>query len=180
MSEITTPSTTKSAIQLGTLFGLLMILEFVIAYVMDIDPISNPTAGIVMNLLNYLIFPVLFITMACNAYKTSNGGFISFGKCLKIGVTLCVIAGLVYAIFSSVFMMIFPEFVDELLRKTNDVMSQQPGMTPEALEMTMSWTKKMLNPTIAIPTTIAMFAFFGLIFSLIIGAIVKKDNPHSF
>lgn len=180
MSEIATPSTTKSAIQLGTFFGLLMILEFVIAYVLDIDPISSPTVGIVMNTLNYLIFPITFITMACNAYKKSNSGFISFGTCLKIGVTLCVIAGLVYAIFAAVFMMIFPEFVTELLRKTRDVYSQQPGMTAEGLEMALSWTKKMMSPAISIPITIAMFAFFGLIYSLIIGAIVKKDKPNSF
>ncbi len=180
MNENTPLSTTKSAIQLGSLFGLLMILEFVIAYVFDIDPISSPSVGILMNTFNYLIFPITFITLACNAYKKANGGFISFGTCLKIGVTLCVIAGLVYAIFAAVFMMIFPEFVEDLLRKTRDVYSRQPGMTAEALEMALSWTKKMMNPTISIPITIAMFAFFGLLYSLIIGAIVKKDQSHSF
>jgi len=36
-------------------------------------------------------------------------------------------------------------------------------------------SKKFMNPVFSIPLTILMFAFIGLIYSLIIGAIVKKD-----
>ena len=97
-------SPSKSALQYGALFGILMVLEFVIVYVMDVDPISNPAAGIIINTLNYLVFPVSIITISCMNYKKNlNNGFISFGECLKIGVTICLIAGLIYGVFSAVF-----------------------------------------------------------------------------
>ena len=111
-------STSKSALQYGALFGVLMILEFVIVYVMDVDPISNPTTGIIINTLNYLVFPVSIITIGCVNYKKNlNNGFVSFVECIKIGVTICLIAGLIYGVFSAVFNMIFPEFVEDIMKK---------------------------------------------------------------
>jgi hypothetical protein len=179
MDQKVSPS--KSALQYGALFGVLMVLEFVIVYVMDIDPILNPTTGIVINTLNYLIFPVSIITFgSVNFKKNLNNGFVSFGECLKIGVTICLIAGLIYGVFSAVFNMIFPEFVEEIMKKTRQVMLQQnPNMTSEQAEMAISMTKKFMNPAIVIPATVAMFSFIGLIYSLIIGAFVKNENPHS-
>jgi hypothetical protein len=174
-------SPSKSAIQYGALFGILMVLEFVIVYVMDVDPISNPAAGIVINALNYLVFPISIITVGCMNYKKKlNNGFISFGECLKIGVTICLIAGLIYGIFSAVFNMVFPEFIEDLMKKTRQVMlKQNPTMTSAQVEMAISMTKKFMSPAIVIPVTIAMYSFMGLLYSLIIGAFVKNDNPQS-
>ena len=180
MEQTSSPS--KSALQYGILFGVFMILEFVISYVMNIDPITNPTAGVIINVLNYLILPVTLIFIGCDNYKKKlNGGFISFGECLKIGVSICFIAGLIYALFSVVFNMIFPEFTEEILKKTRQVMlKQNSSMTSEQLEMAMSMTKKFMSPVFVIPITLAMFSFIGLIHSLIIGAFVKNEKPQSF
>jgi hypothetical protein len=46
--------------------------------------------------------------------------------------------------------------------------------------MAMSMTKKFMSPALMVPVTIAMYSFIGLIYSLIIGAFVKNDNPQSF
>ena len=110
-----------------------------------------------------------------------NGGYASFGECLKVGVTICVIAGLVAGIFTVVFNAIFPEYVEELMRKTRSVMlSDNSDMTEEQVDMAIDVTRKFMSPFIAIPSTIAIYAFIGLIYSLIIGAIVKKDRNQSF
>ena len=179
MEQKVSPS--KSALQYGALFGVLMILEFVIVYVMDVDPITNPTTGIIINIVNYLVFPVSIISIGCVNYKKNlNNGFVTFVECLKIGVTICLIAGLIYGVFSAVFNMIFPEFVEDIMKKTRQVMLQQnPNMSSEQAEMAISMTKKFMNPAIVIPATVAMFSFMGFIFSLIIGAFVKNENPHS-
>ena len=177
-----TISPSKSAIQFGVVFGVLMIFEFVISYVLNIDPIKNKSYGIIANTLNFMVFPLVFISIGCNNFKNKlNNGFISFGESLKIGVTICVFAALLYAIFNAVFNMIFPEFVEDILIKTKDVMLQQnPNMTSEQVETAISWTRKFLSPALSIPVTIVMYAFFGLIYSLIIGAIIKKDRQQSF
>lgn len=180
MTKTTTKSPAKSAIQYGVLFGVLMVLEFMVSYTMDIDPISNPTVGTVFNTFNYLIFPVAFIAIGCSNYKKSNFGFVTLSECLKIGVTICVIAAVIYAIFSVIFNLIFPEFINETIDKIRAVTLQNtPEITEEQLEMSMSWVRKFMNPAIALPFTVLMYAFLGLIYSLIVGVIIKKDKPVS-
>ncbi|MGL2966394.1 DUF4199 domain-containing protein [Flavobacterium sp. XGLA_31] len=175
-------SPAKSALQFGVLFGVLMILELVISFATSINPATNKAYGIVINLLNFLIMPAGLILMGCNNFKNKiNSGYISLSEALKVGVTICVIAALLYGIFSGVFNMIFPEFVEETLRNAKTAMLQQnPEMPKEQVEIAISFTKKFMNPAIAIPATVIMYAFIGLIYSLIIGAIVKKEAHQSF
>jgi energy-converting hydrogenase Eha subunit A len=175
-------SASKSGLQYALLFGVIMILEFIIGYVMNIDPQTNKVFGVVISVLNYLILPFILIYLACNHYKMNlNSGFISFGQCLKIGVSLCVVAGLIYALFSAAFAMVFPEYFDEIFRKMQSVMlKDNPQLTQEQMDMSISMMKKFSSPVFAIPLTVVMFAFIGLIHSLIVGAIVKKDANQSF
>lgn len=174
-----TISPSKSAIQFGVLFGIIMILELVISYVFNVSPINNKGYGITINVLNFFLLPVGLILVGCNNYKNKiNSGFISFGESLKIGVTICVIAALLYSIFSAVFNMFFPEFVQEVIAQTKQtILHDNPEMPKEQLDMALSMTEKMMSPVFAIPITIIMYAFIGLIYSLIIGAIVKKERP---
>lgn len=180
MEKTTSPA--KSGLQFAYLFGIIMILQFVIGYVLKIDPQTNKSYGIAINVLNNLILPVLFIYLACANFKHKlNNGFITFGQSLKIGVSLCVVAALIVAVFSAGFNLVFPEYIEEIMRKMRSMMLEQnPDLTSDQLDRTLSIMKKFSNPAIAIPATIAMFAFIGLIYSLIIGAIVKKESPTSF
>ncbi|HEX8562641.1 MAG TPA: DUF4199 domain-containing protein [Flavobacterium sp.] len=180
MNETVPVSPAKSAILYGVLFGIIMVLELVLSYVLDIDPVSNPAYGITLNVLNMLVLPILFIVIGCNNFKKLNNGFVSLGQCLKIGVTVCLIAALLSAICQSVFYMIFPEYVEEVLRKTRaSLLMQNPEMPAEGLEMGMNMTRKFMEPAIMIPAAAAIYSVIGLIYSLIVGAIVKRDNPQA-
>ena len=174
-------SPAKSGLQLGLLFGVIMVLEFVISYVIGIEKLIGSSFGIVINLLNYLILPCLFIFLGCTNYKKMNGGFVSFSECLKIGVSITVVAALIYAIFNLVFNLIFPEFSNQILAITkSEILKKNPNMTAEQMDMAISMTKKFMSQYIVFPVTIAMYAFFGLLYSLLVGAIVKKDSNQSF
>ena len=174
-------SPAKSGLQLGVLFGSIMVLEFVIMYVVGMQKLVGTSYGLVVNFLNYLVLPLVFIFLGCNNYKKNNNGFVSFSECLKIGVSILVIAALIYAVFNLIFNLIFPEFTDQMLAITKmEMLKKKPDTTKQEMEMVLSMTKKFLSPYIVFPVTIAMYAFFGLIYSLIIGAIVKKDTNQSF
>ncbi len=174
-------SASKSSFQFGLLFGVLMILEMVVGYTMKIDPQTNKSYGIIISVLNYLIFPLSFIYLGCNNYKIKlNSGFISLGECLKIGVSICVVAGLSFALFSAIFNYFIPEYMEDIYRKMRSVMLENPKITPEQVDVSLSMIKKFSKPLFSVPLTIVMFAFIGLIYSLIIGAIVKKEANQSF
>jgi hypothetical protein len=174
-------SPAKSGIVFGVLFGVIMVLEFVIMYVIGMRSLVNSSAGVIVNIANYLVLPVVFIFLACNNYKKNiNNGFISFGECLKTGVSITFMAAIIYATFNVIFNFIFPEFVDEMISISKEAMiSKNPEMSSEQIEMGLSMVKKFMNPLIVFPFTLAMFSFIGLIYSLIIGAIVKNEKPQS-
>ncbi|WP_306353891.1 DUF4199 domain-containing protein [Flavobacterium sp. '19STA2R22 D10 B1'] len=180
MKETISPS--KSALQLGILFGVIMVLEFVISYVLHLTPTDNPSAGMIMSILNYFVLPVVFITIGCINYKKNfNGGFISFGQCLKIGVSITVLAALIYSIFYIIFIQIFPDFLDSSMADVKTVMlKNNPEMTKDQIETAISVTRKFMSPWILAPSTMAIYAFIGLIFSLIVGAFVKNDKPTGY
>jgi Protein of unknown function (DUF4199) len=178
----TTTSPAKSGLTFGFLFGAIMILEFVIGYAMNIDPQTNPTYGTIINVLNFFILPIVFIYFGCNNYKTNlNQGFVSFGECLKIGVTICIMAGLLSGIFMVIFNLIMPDYMTEMYDKVGKMMVEKnPEMTSEQIEISISMMKKFSHPAILLPISVLMYAFIGLIYSLIIGAIIKKDRNQSF
>jgi hypothetical protein len=178
MENITnTPS--KSYLQYGVLYALAMILSFVVVYTLNIDLVENPWIGTLSSVFSYLFFPILFIYLGVSIYKKSNLGFLSFGEALKVGVTIAFIGGLLFAVFNVIFNLIFPEFLGEILNQTRQIMlKQNPNLTSEQVEMGIAMAKKFSSPWFSFPVTLLMFSFIGLIYSLIIGAIVKKDKPQ--
>ncbi|CAM3703178.1 DUF4199 domain-containing protein [Flavobacterium chungbukense] len=172
-------SPAKSGTPYGVLFGVIMILEFVVMYVIGMKSLVNSSFGIIVNLANYLVLPVLFIFLGCNQYKKKiNNGFISLSECLKTGVSITVLAALIYAAFNVIFNLIFPDFVNEMLDITkSEMIAKNPQMTAKELEMGLGMVKKFMNPFIVFPVTLVMYALIGLIYSLIIGAIVKNEKP---
>lgn len=177
--EGTSTSKLVTARQLGIFFGIIMILEMVLMYVAHISPAANPSVGLIMNLCNYLILPVIFIVMACKAYKNANDGFISFGECIKTGVLLCVIAAAIWGVGYAIFNAIVPEYKEEAMEISRTAMLEQnPDMTEEQMEMGISMMEKFMSPWILLPFSIVIYALIGLIYSAIIGAIVKRDRPQ--
>ena len=174
-----TISPSKHAMPYGITFGIIVVLQFMIMYTLDIDPQENQWAGIIVNLLNYIFLPFILIYIAANKFKKEfNDGYLSLSQTLKIGVSICVLAAVIYGIFYILFNFLFPEFQAELLDKIQEVtVKQNPTMTAEQLKMSMKFVKIFLNPYIAAPFTIVMYAVIGLVHSLVVGVILKKEKP---
>jgi hypothetical protein len=158
-----------------------MVLEFVIMYIIGMRSLVGTSAGVTVNIANYLVFPLIFIYLGCTNYKKNlNNGFISLSECLKTGVSITFIAGLIYGVFYIAFNFIFPEFINELISiSKEDMIKQNPTISSQDMETGVIMMKKFMNPLIVLPVTLAMYSFFGLIYSLIIGVIVKNENPQS-
>lgn len=176
MSKNVSPA--KSGLLYGALFGIIMILEFVIMYAIGMKSLINSSVGLIVNSANYLILPVLFIFLGCYNYKINiNRGTISLNDCLKTGVSITFIAAFIYATFNVLFNILFPDFITEMIEISKEAMiSKSPNLNAEELKKGISVIKKFMNPFIVFPVTLAMYSFFGLIYSLIIGAIVKNEK----
>jgi len=62
-------SPAKSGLIFGVLFGVIMVLEFVIMYTIGMKSLVGTSVGMVVNVANYLILTFLFIYLGCNNYK---------------------------------------------------------------------------------------------------------------
>jgi len=177
---INKPSMSKVTLPYGIAFGIIMILEFVVAYALELNAQDNKMVGVLTNLFNLLLLPFLFILLACNNYKKINGGYITFSQSVKTGVAVNVIAGLTFAIFNALFYIIIPESKADILEQSRIAYAKSPGMTAEVLKATMKGIEWFMEPYVAIPATAVIYALVGLVISLIVGAIVKKENPGAF
>ncbi len=162
----------KFALNYGLVLGLVMIAIAVVMYV----------TGMALELkqwpqyLYYIIFPVTVI-YAISQYKKSNGNLLRLGEAIKIGVLIGVISGLVYAVYGLIFNYIIdPEFMDLMMEATRDKMLENPNMTEEIVDQSMAMMEKFMSPLLGTAMWIAMSAFFGLIYSLIGGLVMKKEE----
>jgi len=156
-----------------------MILSFVIVYALNIDLVENPLIGTISSVLSYFVLPILFIWLAVSGFKKANSGFASFGECLKTGVTVAFVASVLLAVFSLIFNLVFPEYLDEMMNQTRKIMlKQNPSLTSEQVDASLVMVKKFSSPMFSIPMTILMITFVGLIYSLVIGAILKNERPQ--
>lgn len=173
--ETQTASIKKNALTFGLLLGLASIALSVISYVMGVH-LERPWWLSVLGIL----LMVAFLYQGIKTYKTENGGFLSLGEALKVGLAISVIAGIISALYNYVFVTVIePDFVNQMLDLTREQMLEQnPNMTEEQTEMALNMTAKFMNPTIMGAMAIIFTLFLGFIISLITGLVMKQPKPE--
>ena len=170
--------TNKLYLQFGLLYGAIMVLSFVIIYTMNINIFEERAVGTTSSILNYFVLPLLFIYLGCQSFKRNNNGYIAFVECLKVGVSVVFVGILIFALFNVFFYYAFPDYTEEILSQTKQMMlKQNPNLTAAQLDMGISMSRKFSKPAFSFPITLAIFTFLGFLYSLFVGLIVKKDNP---
>ena len=151
-------------------------------------------ATIIVSLLNYsfgnvyqphwiisvvnILLMVAFIALGIKAFKESNGGFLKLGESIKVGLGIALIGAIIGIIYLFVFInVIEPDFMTKLADFQQQVMYEKfPDMPEEQLEKALEMSKKFSTPTMMALMSIVGSLFFGLIISLISGAIMKKEE----
>ncbi len=167
-------SSSKFMLNYGLILGLIAVLLSVIGYVAG----ATEQGAQWPQWIFYLVFAV-FIFYSINAFRTKNGGYMSLGQALKVGVGIAIVSGLIAAIYNYVFLtFIDPEIMENLMLAAEDKMIEDnPSMTDEQVEMAMSWARKFANPVLGGAFLVIFSAIFGFIYSLIAGLIWKREAP---
>ncbi|WP_438963906.1 DUF4199 domain-containing protein [Winogradskyella sp.] len=166
------PTAGKFALNYGVILGVLMIAIGVVTYVtgMALEGQQWP------NIIYYIAFPVV-IMYAISQYKKANANTLGLGDAIKVGLSIAVISAIVYLIYGLLFnYVIDPEFMGQMMEVQRDKLLENPNMTPEVVEQSMKMMEMMFNPFIGSAFWVAMSAFFGLIYSLIGGLVMKTKS----
>jgi hypothetical protein len=123
---------------------------------------------------------IVFIVIGIKTYKSANGGFISWGQGVKIGLGITMISAVIALVYTLLFMnVIDPTFQQQAI----DVEQQKwvdAGMTEEQIEAALAMTEKFQSPAILSAVILASSAFFGFIISAIVAAIMKKTEEENY
>jgi hypothetical protein len=161
----------RHSIIYGAYTGGGLILFSLLTYSVDID-FQSP--------LMYLAFLLLAagIFMGIKSYRDNFlGGFISYGKCIALGVMISLFASILLAIYSYLFFTFFDtSMIKKILDETEENLVKK-GMSDEQIEMAMKYTAKFMQPLWMSAMSILMYTFWGTIISLIIGIFAKKEDP---
>ena len=164
----------KFVLNYGIMLGIISVIFGVIMYVTNVylDP------GIIYTLIGFLVL-IVIISLGIKAFKSENGGYLSLGEALKVGIGVAVIGGIIAAVWSFVLMnYIEPDYMNQMMEVQREKMVEaQPDLTESQLDAAEEMTAKFASPIMVVAFSLIGNLFFGLIISLIAGLIMKNKNP---
>ena len=158
----------------GLYLGIASIVFALITYYAGL--LGNKT----FSYLGYVIL-IVFIFLGLNHYKTKeNNGFLQYGQGLGLGVLISLVGSVVSGVFTYVYLtFIDPAKHTELIRVIQE-QQMQAGMTEAQLEQMEGVMGMMMSPLSMAVMGIVGSVIIGLIISLIVAAILKKDPEPAY
>jgi hypothetical protein len=157
-------------LKFGLILGLISIVLHLVQYAIGINPMDNQW---ISNSIS-VITTVAVIVFAHKSYKETGNGYMSYGQGLGLAmvtvVSSLVIGGLYTFIF---FNFIDPSAFEAIWEKAAADMEAQ-GQSEEAIEMGMSWGRKLFWPLFILGGL-----FWGFILGLIVTIFTQKKEPET-
>lgn len=173
------PGSSKSvAVRTGLLGGLALIaigLVFQLTGVVDLSQQYSP-GNLVAQFVSYIIMGAT-VYLATKKHRDENlQGVISLGKAFGVGMLTILILAVMQAVWTFVYMeFIDPDMVQELLDNAMDKALEQGQMTEEQMEASQGMFKIFTNPWVIAGFTLLGTLGVGVVISLIVGLILKKE-----
>ncbi len=120
---------------------------------------------------------IIFMVMAMKEFKTSNEDFMTFGEGFGLGMLLTAVSGVI----SSLWGILYTKFIDTtFMNQMKDFQIdnfEESGMGEEQIDAAMQMTEKFSSAPMMFVFGLLGTLFFGLIITLIVSAIMKKNKP---
>lgn len=167
------PSKFKSALNFGTILGLVLMLISLLIFVFELYDQSK--------WLNWVGTAILVAGIVIGTKKFRDnecGGFISYGSALGYGTMVALFAGIITSFFTYIYLGFIDDgFVQHSLMVAEDDMYNQ-GMPEEQIQMAMEYTKKFMSPGVLATFGVLANVFLGFIVSLIAAAFLKNEAEN--
>jgi hypothetical protein len=161
----------------GLYFGVILVLASLVTYAMGMH---LDTVGGYINFAILAIVIIAFPILGMSSYKNINGGFMSWGQGVKIGVGIVIIGTLISIIYQYVFStFIEPEFYAQVEEVTRTGLFDA-GMTEEQIEMQIEMQSKFQGTLVGGAVGLLFFAFIGFVVSAITAAVKKHTEEDSY
>ena len=133
-----------------------------------------------INSLVSFVAMIALIVIGIKTFKEANGGFISWGQGVKIGLGITMISAVITVVYTLLFMNVIDPSFQEQAMAIEQQKWLDSGMTEEQIESANAIAEKFQSPAIISAMILAFSAFLGFIVSAIAAAIMKKDEQEAY
>ena len=159
----------------GLILGIIGLLPSLIKYATGGNYLENDPISTILS----LVITIVFIVLATKKYKESNGGFMSWGQGVKVGMGVIFISMIITILYLFVFTnYIEPDFKNQVIEASQQKWIDA-GMSEEQMEMSKEMTDKYFNLSMFGGIAV-MSLFFGFVVSAITSAIMKKSQEDNY
>ncbi len=174
------PNPKEFIIKTGIILGIINIILTLVFYIVDQNMLVGFTfigIGIVIN-LGYLTYSGI-------SFRRDVGGYIKFGSAYKNAFLSWAVAGIIGTIFAILLHHVIDPDLQNALKEAQVenaiALTERFGGDDEAIEKAEAETLKRTEGQFDIPKLLLGYVYaliFYAIFSLIVGAIVKRNKPE--
>ncbi|MBT8311244.1 MAG: DUF4199 domain-containing protein [Eudoraea sp.] len=167
------PKTGKFALNYGLLLGAVSVIFTFMLYTLDMH--YQQSAGVI---IISAVLSLAAIIIGLIQFKKANGGFMSFGQGFKIGVGICLIAGIIGIIFNQIMLNVIDP---DMMTKALDFQEQQlveRGLTPQQASDQMEMGKQFATPLWQITFGLIFSILFGILLTIVPALVIKKAKPE--
>ena len=169
-----------TASRYGLLAGLILVVVGLLVHLSGMVDYTNQggASNWIVNLLNWGI-TVAAIVMAVKQHRDEDlGGFISFGRSFRVGFLVTLVIAVVSMVWGYIFFsFVEPGLIEEILAASREQMIEQQGMSEEQAEQGLKMMSWMFTPVMMSLMGGIFSVIAGVIFSLIVGAFMKREHP---
>ncbi|MGY0408380.1 MAG: DUF4199 domain-containing protein [Polaribacter sp.] len=158
----------------GLYAGIASIMIALILYAMGKS--ANP--GIALSIVSFVL-PLVILVIGIKKFKDTNGGFMSWGEGVKVGVGIALIWGVLALAFQFLLEhIIAPELIEQKLEVARTTL-ENLGITQDIIDQQIEKSRNQ-NPILASAFAMIIFAIIGFIVSAIAAAIMKKSEEETY
>ena len=123
---------------------------------------------------------IVIIILATLKFKNENGGFLTWGEGVKIGLGATMISAVIAVIYTLAFMyLIDPDFQVRAMEFQQQKWLDA-GLTETQVEQFTESSKNFQGPGVITAMILAFSALLGFIISAIVSAIMKKNPEENY
>ena len=165
----------KHAFSYGIYTSVVLIILSLVFYVLDIYMETWPA---------YISYVALLggVVLSSWHYREKRmGGFATYGQSFSAGFMAGLYASVIVGIFTFLFISFMGEdYMDVLIQKAEEsALERSPNMSDEEYDMTMKFTRWLMQPWVMSILAVLSFTFYSLVFSLIASIFIKRPNPEA-
>ena len=167
-------TTARTALKWGLITGIALVVYSIILYTL------NQTTNGALSLIIYGIL-IGGLIVGMREYRTTNGGYMTYGEGMSLGALLSAVAGLLSSAFTVFYTQVIdPGFQERLVGQVRDQMEEQGKLSDEQIDQAIEWMQKFQSPGLQFMFGLFGTILIGVVLSLIIAAFIRRNKTNPF